>query len=126
MPRTKLTDVEAEAALNLALGDRLRAARLARGLTLDELASAVRVSYQACQKYELGRSAVSFPRLVALAAALNMSVPDLVTFGDPPGAAPPAPDRAVRDITRAFQALGDREQGLLLHIARELRRPDAG
>ncbi len=65
------------------LDDRLRQLRLARGLTLDELAELMggKVTKQALSKYERGRS---FPRpttLVALAKALRVKVSDLV--GEP-------------------------------------------
>ncbi|HEY3318465.1 MAG TPA: XRE family transcriptional regulator [Coriobacteriia bacterium] len=65
------------------LNDRLRQLRLARGLTLDELAELMggKVTKQALSKYENGKA---FPRpttLVAVAQALNVKVSELM--GEP-------------------------------------------
>lgn len=123
MPRAPSVDPTAERRLNQALGLRLRAARSAGGQTLQEIARAVGVSYQAYQKYELGKTSIAYPRLVALADALGMTVPELLAFDDPLGSDDPGRNRQALEIARLFQQLEGRDQRLLTAIARDLSRP---
>ena len=67
------------------LGARLRAWRLARGLSLAAVAAQLGVSYQQIQKYEKAQAAISLQRLFALAAILRVDV--IVLLGDQGGSA---------------------------------------
>ena len=57
-------------------GERIRARRLARGMTLGQLAEAVGVSRQAVHQWETGRCLPSCPR--AVAEALDLPLDELV------------------------------------------------
>ena len=78
----------------VALGARIRAARLVAGMSQVDLGSAIGVSFQQVQKYELGKDRVSVSTLQVIATALRVhpgsffedasasigSVPDVKTF----------------------------------------------
>ena len=57
------------------VSERLRERRKKLGLTQDELAERVGVSFQQFQKYENGANRISAGRLFQLAAALDTSIP---------------------------------------------------
>jgi len=56
------------------IGDRIRAFRHDRGVTQQELARALGISYQQVQKYENGANRVSAGRLYVIATALGVEV----------------------------------------------------
>lgn len=56
------------------IGERIRARRTELGLTQEQLAAGLDVSYQQIQKYESGASRIAASRLVALAARLEAPV----------------------------------------------------
>lgn len=64
-------------AFDLVLGQHLRACRVQRGLTQEDLARQIGVTFQQVQKYEAGRNRLSVHRLVLAAEALGRS-PDLM------------------------------------------------
>ena len=98
------------------IGAKIRARRLARGMSLVQLAHAVGITYQQIQKYEKGGSRVSSGRLSRIAAALD--VPITVFFNVPHGqavesrnanAAPLILDTpGVAALLRAFSGIEDR------------------
>jgi len=55
------------------IGERLRTARIASGLSLEALAAALGVSFQLVQKYECGTTRMSAARLIEAASALAVS-----------------------------------------------------
>jgi transcriptional regulator with XRE-family HTH domain len=57
--------------IDLALAERIRARRVALGLTQQELAKRIGVSFQQAHKYETGGSRLSIGRLVAICQALR-------------------------------------------------------
>src|SRR4051794_20432718 len=59
---------------DIAIGQKLRALRLDRGLSQGELAGKVGVTFQQLQKYEKGVNRISAGRLLALAAVLKVPV----------------------------------------------------
>lgn len=92
------------------IGSLIRSARLSRGLTQGELASAVGVKFQQIQKYECGDTRVAASRLLMIADALDLSVVDL--FGeyagvDPGDVIPAADARKVSAIVRRIMSLDD-------------------
>src|SRR5271157_5397967 len=64
--------------LDVALGGRIRLRRRELGLSQDQLARQVGITFQQVQKYEHGTNRVSFSRLVEIAQALRCGVIDLV------------------------------------------------
>lgn len=56
------------------LGKRVRALRLARGVSQSDLADALGVSYQQLQKNETGANRISAARLYEIAAFFNISM----------------------------------------------------
>src|SRR6202046_4357797 len=74
-----------------ALGDRLRSAREARGLTLDQLSASTGISKAHLSRLESGARQPSVGILVELAGALGTRVGTLL--GEDAGGAPPAADR---------------------------------
>ena len=56
------------------IGERIRARRTELGLTQEQLAAGLEVSYQQIQKYESGASRIAASRLVAVAARLEAPV----------------------------------------------------
>ncbi len=63
---------------DLAIGQRIQAARKSLGLTQTDLARRVGVSYQQVQKYEAGQNRVSFTQLVRFSEALELGLTDLL------------------------------------------------
>jgi DNA-binding XRE family transcriptional regulator len=59
---------------DVAIGERLRALRLDRGLSQSDLGSAAGVTFQQLQKYEKGTNRVAAARLARIADALNVPV----------------------------------------------------
>ena len=64
--------------LDIALGARIRVRRKSLGLSQDDLAVQVSLTFQQIQKYERGANRVSFSRLVEIARALKCRVQDLI------------------------------------------------
>ena len=64
--------------LDIALGARVRLRRKELGLSQDQLARAVGITFQQVQKYEHGTNRISFSRLVEICEALECGVVDLV------------------------------------------------
>ena len=56
------------------VGERIRTRRTELGLTQDDLASALEISYQQVQKYETGANRVSAGRLFQIALKLDIDV----------------------------------------------------
>ncbi|HEV2533566.1 helix-turn-helix domain-containing protein [Phenylobacterium sp.] len=76
--------------LDVAIGQRVRERRRALGMSQQDLAEQLGVSFQQVQKYERGANRVSFSRLVETAAALRCTLGDLAEGLDS--------DRAPREI----------------------------
>ena len=75
MARTSNT--EGPHRLDLAIGQRIRERRRALGLSQQDLAEGLGVSFQQIQKYERGANRVSFSRLVEIAGVLRCRLDDL-------------------------------------------------
>ncbi|WP_213450129.1 helix-turn-helix domain-containing protein [Rhizomonospora bruguierae] len=101
MPATDLPD----------LGDRIRAARLRRGVSLRALARDVGVSASMISQIETGKSRPSVSTLYAITSALGMSVEEVFAPAAEPAAAPPSAVDAVR-AAAAARTLADPPPGL--------------
>jgi len=72
------TEESAPHPLDIALGSRIRLRRRELGLSQEQLARQVGITFQQVQKYEHGTNRVSFSRLVEIAQALRCGVMDIV------------------------------------------------
>src|SRR5262249_42882055 len=94
------------------VGEQIRKRRTMLGLTQDQLAQALGISYQQVQKYETGTNRVSAGRLYDISRVLDSGVgaffdgiePDRAG-GDEEGA--DRGNRATIELVRNFQAIGD-------------------
>lgn len=122
-PRAKAVDASVEREINIAFGERLARIRTAQGRTKKQVAARLGVTYQMYSKYEDGLTAIPYPRLLGIAESFGLSLAEL-TSAEP--TAQVARDRAERrriaDLCRVFEGLDHDAQGLLIGIARELRR----
>jgi transcriptional regulator with XRE-family HTH domain len=114
-------------AVDVAIGQKLRALRLARGLSQTELARMIGVTFQQLQKYETGGNRISAGRLAVVAAVLG--VPVTTFYGI---LARPERERiftylrskgAVR-LARAYGGIAERAARVaLVRVAEALARP---
>ena len=81
--------------IDIHIGSRLRTGRVLAGMSLNELADAIGVSFQAVQKYECGENRLSVRRLYEVASALKRPIR---FFFDELEANPAAPEKT--DFTR--------------------------
>src|SRR4051794_30371396 len=103
------------------VGVKLRERRLALGLTQQQLAEAVGITYQQAFKYEKGVNRIAAGRLHAIAGALGVEpgyfFADL-DQGEP--ARPSAGQRRLLELARSFAALSRPQQEALAGLARAL------
>lgn len=89
------------------LGQRLRQARLLRGLTLQQLAETLGVSWQQLQKNEKGSNRIAAERLYTLSKELDMSLAYFLGSDDADLGADEVSDDALR-LAGQIEALPDR------------------
>jgi transcriptional regulator with XRE-family HTH domain len=63
--------------LDIAIGQRIRERRRAIGMSQQDLAEVLRITFQQVQKYERGANRISFSRLVEIADAMQCRLNDL-------------------------------------------------
>jgi transcriptional regulator with XRE-family HTH domain len=111
------------------VGARLRERRLLLGLTQQELAAPIGLTYQQTQKYETGINRISVGRLYQLAQALGVEVGyffDGLTSTPAAGKATPQ-QRLMLELTRNFMAISDRRhQEAICILGRSLANHDLG
>jgi transcriptional regulator with XRE-family HTH domain len=78
MAKDKDKDEHTPHPLDIALGSRVRLRRKELGMSQDQLAKSVGITFQQVQKYEHGTNRISFSRLVEISEALECSVGDLI------------------------------------------------
>jgi transcriptional regulator with XRE-family HTH domain len=109
-------------ALNARIGERIRTARIARGMPQQQLADQIGVSYQQIHKYEWGENIIAASMLYAIARALDLPVEYFYGTIPPPGApesVPPPPDEAIGEWIRAVNDIQDpRLRSIVLKTAR--------
>lgn len=110
------------------VGARIRARRIMLGMTLQQLAEAIGVTYQQANKYERGTNRVAAGRLAAIAAALGAPVSSFFEdLGAPPGGSPTGEQRMLLDLARNFLALPSRRhQESICAIVRALAEASSG
>lgn len=105
--------------LDLQLGGRIRALRLARGLTQEDLARRIGVTFQQVQKYETGANRISAANILATCEALAVDPNHLLDVaGDPP------PSKEALELARLFSAMDPHRRLSLLNVARALAVDD--
>lgn len=111
-------------AVDAIVGARVRAARVAVGMSQTALAERVGLSFQQVQKYESGSNRISASKLVAMAQELGLAPADFLgglegansqkgdfSFFNAPGA---------MELLRLYAALGGREQRGVLGLVRAI------
>lgn len=108
------------------VGERLRAARLQRGLTQAELGAAMKVSFQQVQKYERGTNRVSASMLFRAGQALGVPMAAFFPADDP--------DQQVNEriglratrggapLAEYFMAMDPAHRAVLLQVAQAFAR----
>ena len=100
---------------------RLRERRTMLGLTLQQVAGMLGVTYQQLYKYEKGVTQISVGRLHAMARALGVDVGYLYEgLGSGEPARPTARQRQMLELARSFAVLPRRQQEVLAEMARVL------
>jgi transcriptional regulator with XRE-family HTH domain len=122
MPRARdLTDPT-----DVFVGERLRAARLASGLSQTELGTAMKLSFQQVQKYERGTNRISASMLARASKALGVPVADF--FPDPDIELTSRESVDIRSLRGGaalsdyFHAMDPAQRVVLLQVAQEFAR----
>lgn len=103
-----------------ALGRSVRHYRSLCGMTQEELATALGITFQQVQKYERGQNRIAVSRLMEIAAVLEVSVYDLLT-PDPHLPHLHTRERTTLTMARAFTRIESRTiREALIHLAKAL------
>jgi transcriptional regulator with XRE-family HTH domain len=103
------------------IGSRIRATRAERGITQDELATAVGVSRSAVAQWETGRTGQITGNLSKIAAVLEVGVEYLV-YGDDKRAAGEVRQGDELALLRLYRECEPEDRQMLLRTARRLAR----
>ena len=103
------------------VGARVRARRIALGLTQQELTKLVGITYQQAHKYEIGFNRIAAGRLAAIARALAVEPGHFFEgLGEGEPARPTAQQRRLLELARSFAVLPRWQQETLCELARAL------
>lgn len=102
-------------------GQRIRAARIARGITQQNLAEAIGVSRSAVAQWETGRAGQLGSNLSRIAAVLGVPAGQLLE-GDAPDGTIEAENGTEIGLLRLFRDLTEDDQALLLRVAVRMSR----
>ena len=106
------------------IGQRIREARLARGLSQEDLANMIGTSYQQIQKYENGKNRVHSARIERLVSALNRPLayffPNATDVRSTSALSAFLTSKDVHELARLWPYLGQSDRKLVLSIARRL------
>jgi transcriptional regulator with XRE-family HTH domain len=122
------TENSAPHPLDVALGSRIRLRRRELGLSQEQLARQVGITFQQVQKYEHGTNRVSFSRLVEIAQALHCGVMDIVGDLDKSKASPLFSRHVARlnepgaaELLEAYTAIqSPKHRRAILNLAKQL------
>lgn len=115
--------------IDVAIGARVRARRMALSMSQETLGNAMRITYQQVQKYEKGRNRIGGSRMVQIAEALQTTPATLIGGGEPeqnefaellaqPGVIP---------MLRAFSSLTSLQRRAIFLLVRSIKeRAGAG
>ena len=107
MPKLAVGKVDPARDADRQIGARIRQRRVTLGLTQQQVATMIGVTYQQAQKYESGRNRVSAGRLFNFAQALDVNVAYFFEGLSGVPAGRKMQDRWVLDLTRNFAAISD-------------------
>ncbi len=96
-----------------AIGQRIRAARRAHGLSQEQLAECVNISTTHMSHIETGNTKLSLPVLVDIAAALSVRTDDLLSDDKDYGES-----RALEEIAAAIQGCTPREARIVSDVVK--------
>jgi len=102
------------------IGQRIQAARSARGFTQEALAEAAGCQPVTLKRYEAGQRAPDIAMLVAIARVLGLSAGALMDDDQDPGDVPYPAD--TREILRMLATLDDERRDLARRLITELSR----
>lgn len=107
------------AAMDRHVGARIRERRMSLGLSQQQLAANIGVTYQQANKYERGLNRISAGRLYEIAAALG--VPINWFFDGPMGEPGPVPRQHMSlELARNFAAIDEKHREAISQLARAL------
>ena len=119
-PRPRAQDMDRH------VGARMRERRIMLGLTQQQMAELIGVTYQQAHKYEKGINRIAGGRLYAIAQALGVEVGFFYEgLESQPGQfEPTAQQRLILELSRNFAAISDRRrQEAICDLARALANP---
>ena len=113
------------AAVDDHVGARMRERRIMFGLTQQQLAELIGVTYQQAHKYESGANRISAGRLFEIGRALNVPVEYFFEgIGEDGVQQVPQRNRMMLEVARNFADITDeRHQDAVSHLARVLAEP---
>lgn len=114
--RGRSTDVDR------AVGAQVRLRRIELGLTQQQFADQIGVTYQQAHKYERGINRISASRLYDMAVALQVKVAFFYESLDEIKA---TPDRGLLDLVTDYKAVSSDDQAFIRKTARHLTRFNA-
>jgi transcriptional regulator with XRE-family HTH domain len=111
-------------AVDVFVGERIRSRRINLGLSLQQMADLIGVTYQQAHKYEKGTNRIAASRLPVIARSLGVDVTFFFEGMDELEAPKASPQqRMLLDLARSFQALRSRrQQAALCELARAMVR----
>jgi transcriptional regulator with XRE-family HTH domain len=127
---TSMTDSRASAKqvqdVDRHVGARLRERRILLGLTQQELAALIGVTYQQAHKYEKGINRIAAGRLFTVAQALGVDVGYFFDGMDSERSFKPTPQqRMLLELARNFISMPSRKhQEAICNLARALNQPE--
>ena len=119
-PRPRAQDIDRY------VGARMRERRIMLGLTQQQMAELIGVTYQQAHKYEKGVNRIAGGRLYTIAQALGVEVGYFYEGleGQPGQFEPTAQQRLILELSRNFVAISDRRrQEAICDLARALADP---
>ena len=124
MPRRSARAVAQE--MDCCIAARVRERRITLGLTQQQLAELVGITYQQAHKYEKGLNRIAAGRLAAIARALAVEPGHFFEgLGEGEPARPTAQQRRLLELARSFAVLPRRQQEALCELARALAGAEA-
>jgi transcriptional regulator with XRE-family HTH domain len=101
------------------MGQRLRALRLQSGMSQDELAKEVDISFQQVQKYEKGTNRLAVSRMLQFCDILKTTPNDIIGWKERPSAVNKL-DSVLFDLASEFEQLPEELQIVLRKITKTL------
>jgi transcriptional regulator with XRE-family HTH domain len=104
------------------VGDRIRKARQAMGMSQEHLARAIGVSRSAVAQWETGRTGQVRANLARIAGTLGVSMEYVLTGGGSPSQGPAAESGDELALLRLYRACTEEDRAFLLRTAARMAR----